>query len=442
MQRLERLLKAAAVLLIVLFLFIASSATPARADSDGAGTVTASALNLRGGASTSSEVLTVLPRGTAVIVTGKSDGWYQVAVKGYSGYVSADYLTLSTSADGSFGSGIVTGSVVNIRSGPGTDSSVLGTRSKGDTLAVTGVSSNWYKVDLNGSTGYIRSDYLSLGASGSSSSSSGSSSSSASGTGTIRGASVRVRSGPSTSSGILDVVNTGTTMTITGEDGDWYKVRYDGQDGYVYKTYLSTSGGSSDSVTAMSDTSATVISPVHFRTGPDTTYSSRQVLSAGTSVTITGETEKWYRVSYDGTEGYIFKTYLTTGSYSAASSSAGERIVSTAKQYLGVPYVYGGTSPSGFDCSGLVYYVFRQCGYTITRTATAQNSDGYYVSRSDLRPGDIIIFYNSAMSAIGHAGIYIGDGQFIHASSSGGRVMISSLTGYYDTHYYSARRVA
>ena len=92
--------------------------------------------------------------------------------------------------------------------------------------------------------------------------------------------------------------------------------------------------------------------------------------------------------------------------------------------------------------AGLVYYVFRQCGYTITRTATAQNSDGYYVSRSDLRPGDIIIFYNSAMSAIGHAGIYIGDGQFIHASSSGGRVMISSLTSYYDTHYYSARRVA
>ena len=97
MQRLERLLKAAAVLLIVLFLFIASSATPARADSDGAGTVTASALNLRGGASTSSEVLTVLPRGTAVIVTGKSDGWYQVACKGYSGYVSADYLNVFVS---------------------------------------------------------------------------------------------------------------------------------------------------------------------------------------------------------------------------------------------------------------------------------------------------------------------------------------------------------
>lgn len=450
----EKLLKTAAVLLIVFCLFICSSGTPARADSEGAGTVTASALNMRSEPSTSSSVVTCLPRGSVVVLTGKSDGWYAVAYKGSTGYMSGEYLDVSATADGSFGEGTVTGNAVNIRSGPSTSDSVVGTRNKGDTLSVTGVSDNWYKVSLNGSTGYIRSDYLRLGSGGGTSSSGGSGSSTnvkeASGTGTINAMAVRLRSGPSTSYSILGTYDKGTTMTVTGDAGDWYKVSYGGTEGYVYKTYLtvgegSGSGSSGSSVTDMSDTSATVISAVHFRKGPGTSYSSMQVLSAGTGVTITGQTDKWYRVEYNGTEGYVFKTYLTTESYSAvssSSSSAGARIVAKAKEYLGVPYVYGGTSPSGFDCSGFVYYVYRQCGYSITRTATTQNGDGYKVSRSELQPGDIVIFYNSAKTAIGHSAIYIGDGQFIHASSSGGRVMITSLSAsYYDTHFYSARRV-
>ncbi|MCD8322435.1 MAG: NlpC/P60 family protein [Oscillospiraceae bacterium] len=89
-----------------------------------------------------------------------------------------------------------------------------------------------------------------------------------------------------------------------------------------------------------------------------------------------------------------------------------------------------------------MYYVYKQCGYSITRTASSQNSDGTYVSRDNLQPGDIIVFYNSAMTAIGHVGIYIGDGQFIHASSGSGKVVISDLSStYYNSHYYSARRI-
>ena len=443
----EKLLKAAAVALVLFCLLLCSSATQARADSEGAGTVTASALNMRSEPSTSSSVVTCLPRGTVVVLTGSSGNWYQVAYKGSTGYMSRDYLDVSSSADASLGEGTVTGNLVNIRSGPSTSSSVLGSRNRGDTLSVTGVSNNWYKVSLNGSTGYIRSDYLSLGSGSGSGSSSGGSSGSARGTGTIRGICVRMRSGPSTTYSILGTYDTGTKMTVNGEEGDWYKVSCNGTDGYVYKTYLTVGGSSSGSgVSDMSDTAASVISPVHFRKGPDTSYSSMQVLNTGTSVTITGQTDKWYRVRYNGTEGYVFKTYLSTGSSSSAalssSSSTGDRIVYKAKEYLGVPYVYGGTSPSGFDCSGFVYYVFRQCGYTITRTATTQNRDGYQVSRSELRPGDIIIFYNSAKTAIGHSAIYIGNGQFIHASSSGGKVMITNLSStYYDTHFYSARRI-
>ena len=453
----ERFLKAAAILLVTIFMLIASSATPARADSDGAATVTASALNMRSEASTSGSIVTCLPRGTVVIVNGQSDGWAQVTYKDHQGYMSAEYLSFSSSADGELGSGTVTGSVVNIRSGPDTSYSVLARVEKGDCLTVTGVSDNWYKVEHGGSDGYIRSDYLALGSGGGTGSSAGSAAAesspavtAASGSGTINASGVRLRSGPSTSYSILDAFDAGTTMTVTGEAGDWYKVDHNGTEGYVYGKYLTVGESASNAsagytVSDLSDTAATAISAVHFRTGPDTSYTSITVLSPGTSVTITGETENWYRVSYSGSEGFVYKTYLTTEDYSSPSYSAseGERIVSKAKEYMGTPYVYGGSTPSGFDCSGFVYYVFRQCGYSVTRTATTQNGDGVQVSRSELQPGDILIFYNSAKSGIGHSGIYIGGGEFIHASSSGGKVMISSLSStYYDTHYYSARRVA
>ncbi len=441
MKKIENAFKAAAVFLFVIFVMLSIGAAEARADSDGAATVTASALNMRSEASTSSSVVTCLPRGTTVIVHSAADGWVKVSYKEYTGYMNAEYLSTSSSAEGSFGTGTVTGDDVRLRSGPGTSYDIVGARSKGAKLEVTGVSGAWYKVNADGSTAYIISTYLSLGSSGGTSSSSGS----AGTTAVISGTDVRLRSGPGTSYDILGAYNTGTAASLTGEAGDWYRVSINGNEGYVYKAYLNVGGSSSSSdssVKSMSSTAAYVISPVHLRTGPATSYTSQRVLDTGTSVTITGETEKWYRVTCNGSEGYVFKTYLTTGSVSSSSSGEGGRIVAAAKQYLGVPYVYGGTSPSGFDCSGFVYYVYRQCGYSITRTATAQNGNGRYVSRDSLQPGDIIIFYNSAMSAIGHAGIYIGDGQFIHASSGSGSVVISSLSNsYYNTHYYSARRV-
>jgi uncharacterized protein YgiM (DUF1202 family) len=451
-SRSAKLLKAAAVTAIVLCLMFAIGAVDARADSEGAATVTASALNMRLSPSTSSSVVTCLPKGTTVLVTGSSDGWYQVLYQGQEGYMSADYLSFTTTAQADFGTGTITGNGVRIRSGPSTSSSVLGSANSGTTMSVTGVDGAWYQVSYNGSSAYVSSTYMSLVTTDSGTAdSSTTGTSSASGTGTINATYVRMRSGPSTSYSILGTYNTGTTMTVTGSSGDWYQVSYNGTTGYVYKPYLTLGSSSSSvssstgfSVTDMSDTAATVISPVHMRSGPDTSYTSLRVLQTGESVTITGSSGKWYRVSYNGSTGYVFGTYLSTGSSSSSSTSTteGERLVAEAKKYLGVSYVYGGTSPSGFDCSGFLYYVYRQCGYSITRTATSQNSDGVYVSRSNLQPGDIIIFYNSAKTAIGHAGMYIGNGQFIHASSGSGKVVISDLSAtYYDTHYYSARRI-
>ncbi|MDD2446524.1 MAG: NlpC/P60 family protein [Tissierellia bacterium] len=118
-------------------------------------------------------------------------------------------------------------------------------------------------------------------------------------------------------------------------------------------------------------------------------------------------------------------------------------IISTGKKYLGVRYTFGGTSPKGFDCSGFTSYVYKQNGISIPRATTGQATAGTKVAKSDLQPGDLIIFSNTYKAGPSHAGIYIGEGQFIHASSVGsGGVIISDInSNYYLNHFSYGRRV-
>ena len=116
------------------------------------------------------------------------------------------------------------------------------------------------------------------------------------------------------------------------------------------------------------------------------------------------------------------------------------RILATSMDYIGVPYVFGGTSPYGFDCSGYVQYVFAKAGIPLPRTADVQYEVGMPVSTADLLPGDLVFFTTYTYGA-SHVGIYVGDGNFIHASSSNG-VTISSLgQAYYSSRYIGARRI-
>ena len=166
----------------------------------------------------------------------------------------------------------------------------------------------------------------------------------------------------------------------------------------------------------------------------------------GTPLTITGTSGNWTAVTINGVKGYVNSAYVTTTKSDGGSKpicSIGETIVATAKQYMGAPYVYGGMSPSGFDCSGFVNYVYKLCGYSMSRVASSiYNNNGTYVEKANLQIGDLV-FFASNSSSIGHVGIYIGNGQFIHSSSGAGCVVISDLSSsYYLKNYVGAKRIA
>ncbi|MFT8349530.1 C40 family peptidase [Clostridium saccharoperbutylacetonicum] len=125
---------------------------------------------------------------------------------------------------------------------------------------------------------------------------------------------------------------------------------------------------------------------------------------------------------------------------SRGTVSKGNEVVNYAFKFIGKPYVYGAAGPNAFDCSGLTQYVYNKFGIGLSRTTYSQVNEGTKVDRNNLKAGDLIFF--STEGSISHVGIYIGNGEFIHAPRTGKPVMISSLSdGYYSQRYATARRI-
>ena len=190
-------------------------------------------------------------------------------------------------------------------------------------------------------------------------------------------------------------------------------------------------------------------------------------LKKNDEVSIIEKLDGWYKIKIDGKIGYVSSKYIsdtkvaeTTTSRNtntqrveevteiqepttSSSSAKGGDVVQYAKQYIGYKYVAGGASPStGFDCSGFTSYVYKQFGIKLNRSSRDQVKNGVAVEKSNLQQGDLVLFNGESNKTIGHVGIYIGGGEFIHASNPKGGVKITPLdSSYYNTRYVGARRV-
>lgn len=402
-------------------------------------------------------VITTLSKGTTVAVLNNSSSWYKVSVNGKEGYVSGEYLTGTTATDVALGTGTVKcSSSVNFRSAPNTSSTSYGELKNGTKVNVVGVSSGWYKVTYNGKTGYIHPDYITLASSsaGTAIAPSNTVTSTTGTAGTVKcSSSVNLRSEANTSSSILAELKNGTAVTVVSTANGWCKVACSGKTAYIKQDYVSTSGLASNNTSASTGTAAVVkcSSTVNFRSAASTSSTILGELKNGTAITVLSTSNGWSKVSYAGKTGYISADYLVTASSGTAISPSNtaasvsisakrQSVLNYAAQFLGVPYVYGGSTPSGFDCSGFTSYVFKNTVGSIPRVAQAQYDATTRVSRDDLLPGDLV-FFGSSTSSISHVGIYVGSNQFIHAPSTGDVVKYSSLTGSYATRYQGAGRV-
>ena len=456
-------------------------------------TVTSDTLNIREKASGSSKIIAVLSNGAKCDFIEEDGDWYKIKFGSYTGYISKQYSkknedTSSESktettektddsdksdntadktedtkkADNSVTTeGETTGKIANdtaVRIVPLIYSSQIGEVKKGDTVTIISEQNNWAYIATSSITGWVRIDSItgkkitqttvsaaenttseqetentvsentvventvttdtktenttSNTVENTTSSSSSTSSSYTEKTMYVNDYSVNVRKEASTSSKVMMVLGINTKLTVIGEEGDWYKVKTSEGNGYVSKKLLTSN------------------SPTTSRGG---NMLSDHKVSEVSNVTIKS----------------------TTASKSTSSTTSKQtEIVNYAKQFLKVPYVYGGASKSGFDCSGFTMYVYKKFGISMRHGAQAQSKIGTVVNankksasslKENLQPGDLVFFLDyETMDEIGHCGIYIGDGKFIHASSGSGHcVKINSLLpgDYYNTRYCAARRI-
>lgn len=265
------------------------------------------------------------------------------------------------------------------------------------------------------------------------------------GIGIVETSGLRLRAKPNTDCEILANASYGDSVVIIRDAGDFYLVDYNLQIGYMAKQYITFKERENIELGY-----ANVIdSAVNMRSAPSSDGELLAQLTPGDQPYIIGFNCGWYKVTFGGDTGYIRSDLLELTQAPAGNSggsmvevvSLGQQVVDLAQNYLGYPYVWGGSTPSGgFDCSGFVKYVYAQMGYTLNRVAADQMLNGSAVT--DLELGDLVFFNNTYTTgaAASHVGIYIGDNQFIHAADGG--VKITSLSNtYYSSRYVGARRI-
>ena len=339
MQYRKRMLRKKGTALLLSALLLAS-ALPLAAYAEEVSAKTTEYVNFRSGPGTNYSSQGIIASGTTITVTDTSNSeWYAVRLSnGSTGYIYAEYISMSTGGSTSNGEerSAKTTEYVNFRSGPGTNYNSKGVIALGTTVTVTDTSNaQWYAVRLsNGSTGYIFAEYISF--TGSNTPSATAAPTQAPSNGSEQSAKtteyVNFRSGPGTNYSSKGVIALGTTVTVTDtSNSEWYAVRLsNGSTGYIFAQYLKLNSSSSATATPAptqapsgSEQSAKTTEYVNFRSGPGTNYSSKGVIALGTTVTVTDTSNsEWYAVRLsNGSTGYIFAQYLKLNSSSSATAT-------------------------------------------------------------------------------------------------------------------------
>ena len=355
------------------------------------GTITASALNIRSGPGTGDSIVGKAYKGQTVTILESQNGWHKVTLSnGTTGWGSGDYIRTGTQSstpttNPESGTGTITASALNIRSGAGTGSSIVGKAYSGQTVIILESQGGWYKVKLsNGTIGWGSGDYIRIGSQSSTPAPTPEAApapvTSVSGTGTITAGTLNIRSGAGTGYQVIGSAYKGQAVELLASQNGWYKVE----------------------------------------------------LSNGTI--------GWASGSYVAKGSQAPQESVTEAPSRGTDRSAA---INLAYAQMGKPYRWGAEGPSSFDCSGFTTYIYKNAlGKSIPRTSSAQSGYGAYVSKDQLQPGDLVFFDTDSDGDVNHVGIYVGGGKFIHASSGAGKVTVSDLDGWYSQNgrYKGARR--
>lgn len=269
------------------------------------------------------------------------------------------------------------------------------------------------------------------------------------GVGTVEGSGLRLRKDASTEADVITTANKGETVVVLEDKGEWYMVDFHGQVGYMSAEYVSVETDVEKDLGQARVTTAG--DPLNLRSGAGTGYSAVAKMGNGALVQVLGVKDGWYKISYNGKEGYASSDYITltqdgqtSGAGSAEGSTFAQSLLAEAMKHVGKRYVRGGKGPNVFDCSGFTYYCVKQVtggSIILPATSTTQwfNAPGQRIySMSEMRPGDLFFICDPAYStgkATSHVAIYAGNGMKVHAANSKTGVVYGPLNDK-DTRYF------
>ena len=370
---------------------------------------------------------------------------------------------------------------IMVRIVPSLSATKIGDIKSGTKVTVIKIMNNWSCIKYNNKTAWIQNKYLEEVNSEVAEEQPEEETGVRKGYINVEGA--NVREAPSTEAPVLTSIGRNKEVEILAEEGSWYKVKLENHAGYISKSLVSSTppkevsrsmeGPRQVVATASPSTEVfnedVVIKTVYVNTEVANlrnvaTTSSEVVgtVKRKDALEVYSEENGWYKIKTVNGKAYILKSLVvdtldavvipapplvkvntdTSSSVGNGTSSSGNSVVDFAKKYLGSSYSYGGSGSSSFDCSGFTQYVYKQFGVSLAHSAVTQASSGVPVSKAELKLGDIIIFNDWDNRSIGHCGIFVGDGKFIHAANPSRGVVIDTFTsGYYLERYVTARRV-